>query len=657
MNALDKLAINTVRALILDTIEFVGNGHMGGAVGAAPIGYELFRHHLRHNPANPLWFNRDRFILSVGHESMLLYSLLHLSGYNLTMEDLKAFRQLRSQTPGHPEVNQALGIEATTGPLGQGIGMAVGMALAEAHLAERFNKPGYPVVDHYTYALCGDGDLIEGVAVESAAVAGTMGLGKLIVLYDSNKVTSDGPLTLSTDDEIHQKFQAMNWQTLLVEDGNDATAIRTAITAAKAETTKPTLIEVKTIIGYGSTYQGQSRMHNNPVGPEEAAKMKAVWGWDKPPFFIPQQVRDDFGQMQVEGCEAERAWQQVWNAYQAAFSQEGALLDRAVKGDFPWTSDLMQKFKEDALATRSASGQLLNRLYQAFPFFLGGGADLSVSTKATIADQGYMDTGQHQVANIPFGVREFAMGAICNGIALHGGLHAQCGTFLVFSDYMRAAIRLSALMSVPVTYLFSHDSLRIGQDGPTHQPIEHLMALRTIPNLIVFRPADANETIAAWQVAMEAKGPVALALSKQPLPVLAEVDLKGAARGGYILSKDADEPDLILIATGSEVAMALEAKAALRPYQVNVVSLPSWELFEQQDRAYRDQILPPSVDNRISIELGRTLGWSRYVGNRGIAIGVDSFGDSALGQIILEDRGFTVERIVREAMALLVDDN
>lgn len=654
MNYIDEKSIATIRNLVVDSVENAKHGHMGAPLGAAPMGYELFRYHLKHNPKNPNWFNRDRFVLTSGHGSMLLYSLLHLSGYDLSMEDIKQFRKLNSKTPGHPEVFHTPGVEATTGPLGQGFSMTVGLAIAEAHLSERFNREAYRIIDHFTYTICGDGDLEEGVALESAAIAGKLGLGKLIVLYDSNDITSDGPLSCSSHEDIHQKFEAMNWQTLLVKDGNNTIEVAEAIKQAQAEISKPTLIEVKNIIGFGSSLQGTEKIHSNPVGEEEAKKIKSAIGWEYDEFFIPEDVNENFEHILSEGEKNESIWNQLFSDYEKNYPSEAAELVNSIEGKNELSDSTLKHFSEEKMATRTASGKMLNRVYKDLPFFVGGSADLASSNKTTIERYSFMDEDHHEGPNIHFGVREFAMASICNGITLHGGLRGYCGTFLVFSDYMRSAIRHSALMSVPVTYIMTHDSLQVGQDGPTHQPVEHLVSLRAMPNLVVYRPAEANETIAAWKLAVESKDrPFVIALGRHDVPVLDEVEIDKAEKGGYILSNDSDQPDLILIATGSEIEMALKAKEKLTQYKVNVVSLPSWELFDAQSEDYKNSVLPPSVDSKLSIELGSTLGWSKYVGEKGMSIGVEQFGKSGPANELLEEYDFTVERIVREALKLM----
>lgn len=656
-NLIDNKSVATMRNLVVDSVENAKHGHMGAPLGAAPMGYELFRYHMNHNPKNPQWFNRDRFVLTSGHGSMLLYSLLHLSGYELSLEDLKQFRKIDSKTPGHPEVFHTPGVEATTGPLGQGFSMTVGLAIAEAHLRERFNKDRFNVVDHFTYTICGDGDLEEGVAVEAAAIAGKLGLGKLIVLYDANDITSDGPLTQSAHEDIQEKFRAMNWQTLYVSDGNNLEEISAAINEAQTESGKPTLIEVKTIIGFGSTLQGTEKIHSNPVGPEEAKKIKQAIGWEYEDFFVPEDVKMNFNEIAVQGEKAESAWNKQMKAYKQAYPELAAELDKVILEKFEVTEAALTPFVDEEMATRTASGKMLNRIYQDLPILVGGSADLASSNKTTIEGQSFMDEKTHDGPNIYFGVREFAMASICNGITLHGGLRGYCGTFLVFSDYMRSAIRHSALMGVPVTYIMTHDSLQVGQDGPTHQPVEHLVSLRAMPNLVVFRPAEANETIVGWKLAAESKDrPFLLALGRHDVPVIKEVDFEAAEKGAYILSKDADDPDLILIASGSEVELALLAKEQLSQHKVNVVSFPSWELFDAQSEEYKESVLPAHIVNKLSVELGSTIGWSKYVGAKGKAIGIEQFGKSAPAGDLLAAYNFTVDRIVKEALQLIEEN-
>ncbi|MCF1686186.1 MAG: transketolase [Tetragenococcus koreensis] len=654
MNKAAKESIATVRSLIVDSVEYAKHGHMGGPLGSAPMGYELFRNHLNHNPKNPNWFNRDRFILTSGHSSILLYSLLHLSGYDLTIDDLKSFRQLDSKTPGHPEVFQTEGVEATTGPLGQGFAMTVGFAIAETHLRERFNRDRFNVVDHYTYTICGDGDLEEGVAMEAAAIAGNLGLGKLIVLYDSNDITSDGPLEESSRENKQEKFSAMNWQTILVEDGNNLEEISRAIKKAQEKENKPTLIEVKTIIGFGSTLQGTEKIHSNPVGAKEAQHIKESFTWDYDDFFVPKEIKTDFNEVIEKGEETEKNWHKLFEEYKEAYPDLGKELEGFISNEISISKEVWKPFEDDKMATRAASGKVLNRLYHEFPKLIGGSADLASSNKTTIDNYPFMNEKEHIGPNLHFGIREFSMAAITNGITLHGGVRGYCGTFLIFSDYMRPAIRLSSVMNIPATYLMTHDSLHVGQDGPTHQPVEHLISLRAMPNLVVYRPADANETLVGWKLAIESKdNPYLLSLGRHDVPVLDNVDFKGAEKGGYVLSKASDKPDVILIATGSEVEMALKAKEKLSDFKVNVVSLPSWELFDKQTKEYKESVVPSSIVNKASIELGSTIGWSQYVGTDGISLGVNKFGKSAPADDLLNDYGFTVDYIVDEVLKMV----
>lgn len=668
--SLQDLAINTIRTLAMDAVQKANSGHPGLPMGAAAMAYALWQRHLRHNPKNPGWHNRDRFVLSAGHGSMLIYSLLHLTGYDLSLEDLKNFRQLHSKTPGHPEYGETPGIETTTGPLGQGAATAVGMALAEAFLAKRYNSATHKVVDHYTYAIVSDGDLMEGISVEATALAGHWGLGKLIYLYDDNKITLDGGTDMTFTEDIQQRFEAQGWHTLRVEDGNDVDAIDAAITAAKAVTDKPTIILVRTIIGYGSPNKANSSAaHGSPLGVEEVALTKQELGWPyEAPFTVPDEALEHWREAVAKGAAYEAEWNALYEAWKAANADVAADYDRAFAGELPpgWDADL-PVYGDDsaAIATRNALGDALNAIAKNVPTMIGGDADLAGSTKTLI--KGFDNTGQKDPAqrNLRFGVREHGMGAIVNGLALHGGIiKPYSATFLTFSDYMRGAIRLGALMDIPALYIFTHDSIGLGEDGPTHQPVEHLMSLRAIPNLHVFRPADANEMVGAWKAAMALKHPAVLIGSRQALPVIGGENVEGihegVARGAYVLTESASikkgKPELIIMATGSEIEIALEAFDALdsEGVKVRVVSMPSWELFDAQEQDYQDAVLPPDVDARISIEAGVTLGWQKYVGSYGITIGVDTFGASAPYQAIYEDYGLTAKAIV-EAAGELVD--
>jgi transketolase len=659
----DQLAINTIRTLSIDAIEKANSGHPGLPMGAAPMAYTLWTKQMQHNPKNPTWFNRDRFVLSAGHGSMLLYSLLHLGGYGLEMEEIKNFRQWGSKTPGHPEFRHTAGVEATTGPLGQGISMAVGMAMAEAHLAATYNKPNYDVVDHYTFTLCGDGDLMEGVSAEAASLAGHLGLEKLIVLYDSNDISLDGDLNKSFSDDTAARFKAYNWNYILVEDGTDVEAINTAIEQAKAHKGQPTLIEVKTVIGFGSPNKsGKSDSHGAPLGKDEVLLTKQAYAWEGEDFFVPEDVYKTFNDAaQVHGTDAENKWNELFEGYKAAFPELATQLENAITGKLPENFDADFPVYEagKSVATRSSSGEVINAIAKAVPSFFGGSADLAGSNKTTIKGAGDFSKATPEGRNIWFGVREFAMGAALNGMALHGGLNVFGGTFFVFSDYVRPAVRLSALMGLPVTYVFTHDSIAVGEDGPTHEPIEHLAALRAMPNLSVIRPADATESAAAWKLALESETtPTALVLSRQNLPVLdvAKEDVyAGVAKGAYVVAAATKEtPDAILIASGSEVSLAVEAKAALAAEGIDaqVVSMPDMARFDKQDAAYKESVLPKTVTKRLAIEMAASFGWHKYVGFEGDVLAIDTFGASAPGNKVIEEYGFTVENVVAKVKAL-----
>ncbi|MCB9456394.1 MAG: transketolase [Anaerolineaceae bacterium] len=644
----------------MDAIQKANSGHPGLPMGAAPMAYTLWTQFLRHNPHNPQWANRDRFILSAGHGSMLLYALLHLTGYDLSLDELKNFRQWGSKTPGHPEVHEAPGVEITTGPLGQGAASAVGFALAEAYLAAYFNRPGHEIVDHYTYALVSDGDLMEGVASEACSLAGTWGLGKLIFLYDDNHITLDGETAMTFTEDVALRFQAYNWHILKVADGNDIEAIARAIQVAKNVHDKPTLIAVHTVIGYGSPHkQGTSSAHGSPLGAEEVRLTKEFYGWpqDKP-FYIPDEALRHYREAVERGAGYEAEWQARFQAWQAAYPDLAAEWEQAQSGQLPagWDTTI-PTFPDKPVATRSASGMVLNAIAQHIPTMIGGDADLAGSTKTLLKESENTWQGRPAARNVRFGVREHGMGAIVNGLALHGGIiKPYSATFLTFSDYMRGAIRLGALMNLPAVYVFTHDSIGLGEDGPTHQPVEHVAALSTIPNLTVIRPADANETAAAWHTAMTLSGPVVLIFTRQDVPVLAGDHIRtGVARGGYVLAGDDSVPDVILISRGSEVHIALEAYQTLthEGVRARVVSLPSWELFEAQDAAYQERVLPSGVTARVSIEAGVTLGWDRYVGRQGIIIGINRFGASAPYETIYEQFGLTPGAVVQAAHDLL----
>ncbi|MFD1848824.1 transketolase [Oceanobacillus bengalensis] len=662
--SVEQLSINTIRTLSIDAIEKANSGHPGLPMGAAPMAYTLWTDFMTHNPKHSKWFNRDRFVLSAGHGSMLLYSLLHLSGYDVSMDDLKNFRQWGSKTPGHPEVHHTDGVETTTGPLGQGIATAVGMAMAEAHLGATYNKEAYPVVDHYTYALVGDGDLMEGISHETASLAGHLGLGKLVVLYDSNDISLDGDLNKSFSENIGERFNAYGWQVLRVEDGNNVRDLQDALQQAKENTAQPTLIEVKTVIGFGSPNKsGSSASHGAPLGEEEVKLTKNNYSWEHEAFYVPDDVYKDFNEKVVKkGTEAEAAWNSLLDAYKAAYPEEGKQLQLAINGELPlnWDKDLPTYEVGSSLATRASSAEVLNAIAKTVPNFIGGSADLAGSNKTTI--NGVTDFSREDYAgrNIWFGVREFAMAAALNGMALHGGLNVFGGTFFVFSDYLRPAVRLSALMKLPATYVWTHDSIAVGEDGPTHEPVEHLASYRMMPGLSLIRPADGNETQAAWRLAVESKDkPTALVLTRQNLPTLEgtkENAYDGVKKGAYVVSDaEKETPDALILATGSEVQLAVKAQAMLREkgVDVRVVSMPSWDLFEEQDKAYKDSVLLPNVKKRLAVEMASPFGWDRYVGDEGSILGINTFGASGQGERLIREYGFTVENVVKQVENLL----
>ncbi|MGS0902608.1 transketolase [Bacillus altitudinis] len=665
METIELKSIATIRTLSIDAIEKANSGHPGMPMGAAPMAYALWTNHLNVSPQNPNWFNRDRFVLSAGHGSMLLYSMLHLSGYNLSIEDLKQFRQWGSKTPGHPEFGHTEGVDATTGPLGQGIAMAVGMALAERHLAETYNKDHFNVVDHYTYSICGDGDLMEGISSEAASLAGHLGLGRLIVLYDSNDISLDGDLDRSFSENVKNRFEAMNWEVLYVKDGNNIDEVTAAIEKAKQSTDKPTLIEVKTTIGFGSPNRaGTSGVHGAPLGSEEAKLTKEAYSWTfEEDFHVPSEVYDHFKTaVKDAGQKKEAAWNELFEQYEKEYPELAAQLKLAIEGKLPenWDQEVPVYEAGSSLASRASSGEVLNGIAKQVPFFIGGSADLAGSNKTTIKDT--TDFGRENYAgrNIWFGVREFAMGAALNGMALHGGLRVFGGTFFVFSDYLRPAIRLAALMGLPVTYVFTHDSIAVGEDGPTHEPVEQLASLRAMPNLSVIRPADGNETAAAWKIAVSSTNkPTALVLTRQNLPTIDQAPEKafeGVEKGGYVVVEAADaQPEALLLASGSEVGLAIEAQKALEKegIRVSVVSLPAWDRFDEQSDEYKESVLPKAVRARVAIEMGASLGWERYTGLDGDVIAIDKFGASAPGETIIEKYGFTVSNVVSRVKAKL----
>ena len=658
---LENLAVNTIRTLSIDAINKANSGHPGLPMGAAPMAYALWANHLNHNPKNSKWFNRDRFVLSAGHGSSMLYSLLHLAGYDVTIDDLKGFRQLNSKTPGHPEFGHTDGVDATTGPLGQGIGNAVGMAMAEAHLAAKFNKEKFPVIDHYTYALVGDGDLSEGISYEAMSMAGHMKLGKLIVLYDSNDISLDGELNLSFSEDIKKRAESVHWQYLRVEDGNNVEEITKAIAEAKLNTEQPTLIEVRTIIGYGSPkVAGTNKAHGAPLGVEEAKETKKAYGWDyEEDFYVPEEVKAHFESLKQLGIGAEHQWNELVEDYWNAYPQLGKELAEAIEGKVQIdVKDILTFNPEKAVSTRVASGNAINHFVKIVPSIFGGSADLSNSTMTDITGEAAYAIESYAGRNVYFGIREHAMGAAANGMVQHGGVKPFVSTFFVFNDYLRPSIRLAALQKLPVTYVFTHDSIAVGEDGPTHEPVEQLTALRAIPGLTVIRPSDANETASAWVYALQnTEGPVALILSRQNLPVFEETkaNIENLSKGAYILTETNENPDAILMATGSEVSLAVSAKAELEKdgVSVRVVAMPSWELFDQQSESYKESIFPSSVNNRVSIEMGISLGWDRYVGPKGKKMSIETFGASGTGSAVMELFGFTTENVVKTVKNLI----
>lgn len=655
-DSIDQLSVNAIRALSIDQIEKANSGHPGLPMGAAPMLYVLWAKHMKINPKSPTWVDRDRFVLSAGHGSAALYAMLHLSGYDLPMEEMKQFRQFGSKTPGHPELGYTVGVEVTTGPLGQGIANAVGMAMAEAHLAGTYNDDEHKIVDHYTYALCGDGCLMEGVASEAASMAGHMKLDKLIVLYDSNDISLDGDLNKSFSEDVQKRFESYGWNVLRVEDGNDLEAIDKAIQEAKSQKDAPTLIEIKTVIGYGSVNQGTNKVHGAPLGAEDAAFTKKNYGWTYAPFEIPAEVYGRFEEtLQKRGAEEEGAWNERMASWKSAKPELAAQFEAAfAKADLDLDEAMPVYSPEDkAKASRIYSEEAIQALAKAIPYFWGGSADLSSSNKTMIKGEKDFEPATREGRNIWFGVREFAMAAAMNGILAHGGTIGYVSTFFVFSDYMKPAIRLSALSHIPTIYVFTHDSIAVGEDGPTHEPIEQLAGLRTIPNTQVFRPADGNETAQAWKLSAQSKStPSVLALTRQNLPNLEgtkELAGEGVAKGAYVLSKQGgDKPEGILIATGSEVQLAVEAQKILaeKGHDVSVVSMPCMERFDAQDAGYKESVLPAEVTKRVSIEMGSTYGWKKYTGLKGAEIGIDTFGASGPADQVMQHFGFTVQNVV-----------
>jgi transketolase len=666
-DAVDRSCVDTIRMLAVDMVERAKSGHPGMPLGAAPMAYVLWDRFIDHNPGNARWFDRDRFVLSAGHGSALLYALLHLYGYGISLEELQDFRQWGSKTAGHPEYGLAPGIEATTGPLGQGFAMGVGMAIAESHLASVFNRGSgsgsddtQPLIDHYTYAIVSDGDLMEGVASEAASLAGTLGLGKLVYLYDDNRITIEGSTDLAFKEDVGKRFEAYGWHVAAVEDGNDLDAITAAIEEARAHTERPSLVRVRTHIGYGSPRQDSEKAHGEPLGPEGAAATREFFGRPSDrTFFVPDEVRAHCAEARSRGERLESLWNERFDAYRRAERESGALLDTLVGGRLPdgWDRHVPSFGPDDGpIATRSASGEVLNALSEGLPTLLGGSADLGGSNKSVLKNAADFCATDRTGRNIHFGVREHAMGAIVNGMALHGGVVPYGATFLVFADYMRPSLRLAALMQTRSIFVFSHDSIGVGEDGPTHQPVEQLLSLRAIPGLTVFRPADANETAAAWRLAVERGRPCALALTRQKLPVLAGggAATGGVSRGAYPVVDTASDPDVVIVATGSEVHVAVDAHGLLAEKGVaaRVVSMPSREVFFEQPREYRDLLLPPGIA-KLSVEAGVTVGWRDVVGEHGDVVGVDRFGASAPGPTVMDKFGLTAQNVAQRALRLV----
>lgn len=660
-NTLEELCINTIRTLSMDGVQKANSGHPGTAMALAPLTYLLWTRYMRYNPRNPQWTNRDRFILSAGHASMLQYSMLHLTGYDLSLDDLKNFRQWGSRTPGHPEYGHTAGIETTTGPLGQGVANGVGMAIAQRFQASRYNRPGHDIIDHYIYAIASDGDLMEGVASEAASIAGFLKLGKLIYFYDNNHITIEGNTSLAFTEDVGKRFEAYGWHVQHVEDANDLAALSSAIDAAQAVTDQPSLVIVRSHIGYGSPHkQDTSQAHGEPLGAEEVKLTKQNLGWpSEEPFYEPEEAVAYFRQAIERGATQEQAWNERYNAYTAAYPELATQWQSELKGELPqgWDSDIPTFAAGTAMASRAASSQVINAIAPKLPNLIGGSADLSPSTNTIMKGMG--DFGpETNGRNMHFGIREHGMGGILNGMALYGGLIPYGATFLIFSDYMRPPIRLAALMHIKTLYVYTHDSIGLGEDGPTHQPVEQLAALRAIPGLTVVRPCDANEVAAAWRVAIQHQGPLALILTRQALPTLDRTQMASAsnlAKGAYVLSDSAQTPQLILIATGSEVSLAVDAATRLRQegVAVRVVSMPSWELFEAQSAEYKETVLPTHVRARIAIEAASPMGWEHYVGPDGDTVTLNHFGASAPAKIIFQQFGFTVDNIVEKAKHLL----
>lgn len=662
MNNIDNLSVNAIRVLSADAIQKANSGHPGLPLGAAPMAYELWAKHLKHNPADPDWVDRDRFILSGGHGSMLLYSLLHLFGYgNLSKEDLAGFRQLNSLTPGHPEYKHTKGVEATTGPLGAGMGMAVGMAMAEAHMAALFNKEGFPVVDHYTYALGGDGCMMEGISSEAFSLAGTLGLSKLIILYDSNQISIEGSTDIAFTEDVVKRMDAFGFQTITVEDGTDLDAIGRAIEEAKADKVRPSFIKVKTQIGYGCpAKQGKASAHGEPLGADNVAALKENLGWpSQEAFYVPQEVYDHCAAIAKENAKTEDAWNKMFNEYCATYPEMKELWDKHYDESYVdelFASEDYWKHEDNAEATRSVSGKLINKIKEVMPGLVGGAADLAPSTKTYMNGKGDFSKSSYEGCNLHFGVRELAMTAIGNGIMLHGGLRAFVSTFFVFSDYVKPMARLSAIMGVPLTFVLTHDSIGVGEDGPTHEPIEQLAMLRAMPNFTVFRPCDYIETAAAWQFAVKSQNtPTALVLSRQNLPQMPGSS-KDAVKGGYIIAESSKTvPDAIIMASGSEVSLAVKAKEILAQegVDVRVVSMPSMDEFEKQSAEYKESVLPKNVRKRVAVEALSEFGWGKYIGLDGVCIGMTTFGASGPAPELFEKFGFTVDNVVSAVKSIM----
>lgn len=654
-----SLSIAAIRALGIDTINKANSGHPGMVLGSAPAVYTLFTKEMNFYHKQSKWFNRDRFVLASGHASALLYAVLHLSGYQISMDDLKNFRQWGSITPGHPECNLTDGVDASSGPLGQGIPMAAGMALAEKFLAAKYNRENYDIVDHYTFALCGDGDMQEGVTYEAASLAGHLSLGKLIVLYDANQVTLDGPLSMSFSEDVKKRYEAIGWQVINVKDGNDINAIQKAIRKGKKELYKPTLIIVNTVIGYGSSNQGTNKVHGSPLGKEDGRNAKLFYGFDHEEFYVPEEVYDDFANSCVKrGKNRYNKWNRLFKDYEKTFPELAHELKAAIDGKYCLDIDaIAQKYVAGfSDATRNTSLELIQEAAKQNPTFMSGTADLACSTKTEIANENAFSVENYDGRNLVFGIREFAMVAMMNGMTLHTGIKVSAGGFLVFSDYFKAALRMSCLMELPIIIPLSHDSIAVGEDGPTHQPVEQLAMLRSLPNIQVLRPADAIETAAAWKLAIEStKKPTALILTRQNVTTMENTSYEGVSKGAYIVGKEVERLDAIIIATGSEVNLAMKAKAALldENIDVRVVSMPSVELFEEQDAAYKESVLPRSIRARLVIEMASDFGWHKYVGLDGKTMSVSTFGSSAPANVVIENYGFTVENVIKNLKEIL----